>query len=165
MKKTYLILSMFVISIFVITACTNKTITQPGEISRDCIADWNPVCGIDGKTYANECNAGDIEIAYKGECGQENAFSVVRACTREYMPVCGADGVSYSNKCVAGNMVIVNEGECPAEVHTCTDEEKQAEICTLDYTPVCGDDEVTYGNRCSACASGKIETWVQGECA
>lgn len=47
----------------------------------------------------------------------------------------------------------------------CTEEEKAAEICTMDYTPVCGDDGVTYGNKCGACASGKIETYVPGECA
>jgi hypothetical protein len=48
---------------------------------------------------------------------------------------------------------------------TCTEEEKANKACTMDYTPVCGDDGVTYGNKCGACASGKISTYVMGECA
>ena len=52
----------------------------------------------------------------------------------------------------------------PLDSHVCTIEEKIAEICTLDYTPVCGDDGLTYGNGCSACSSGMIEAYVEGEC-
>lgn len=35
-----------------------------------CTQQWNPVCGVDNKTYSNECMAksAGVEIAYKGEC-------------------------------------------------------------------------------------------------
>ena len=57
-------------------------------------------------------------------------------------------------------------GECGPESEwtICTEEQKAAEMCTMEYMPVCGDDNVTYGNKCTACSSGKIDSWKEGEC-
>lgn len=43
---------------------------QEGTRERACITLWNPVCGVDGKTYSNGCFAklAGIEIVAKGQC-------------------------------------------------------------------------------------------------
>ena len=85
---------------------------------------FTTVCGADGKTYGNACEASckgvDID---DGECETETCI-----CT-EYEPVCGADGKTYSNSCFAAceGVAIVADGEC--ETETC--------ICTYEYDPVC----------------------------
>jgi len=104
-----------------------KCVARPGA----CPDVWAPVCGCDGKTYGNRCEAlvAGASIAYKGECEER----------------CGWNG-----DCDDGDYCAFERGACSGK-GTC---EARPEACPLYQRPGCGCAGKTDGNTCEAAAAG-----------
>ncbi len=122
--------------------CDGTTCDGPGECAPrldldTCPDDYEPVCGCNGVTYANACEAASAgaRVAADGPC----------ACTSN--DDCGADFFCAGMTC--GGL-----GECSV----------RPELCPRFIDPVCGCDGVTYDNSCLAAARG-VRVASMGRCA
>ncbi len=109
-----------------------------------CPRSWEPICGCNGQTYANDCfrRAAGVSVKHKGECRGAECKSN-QGCRKDEScqfraPSCGAG--------VTGSCTERPPGPCPDV-----------------WAPECGCDGETYGNSCERLKAG-VSLLHNGEC-
>jgi hypothetical protein len=108
-------------------------------VPQGCNAIYAPVCGCDGKTYGNDCDAAraGVSVASSGTCGTVKScggFGGFACATTEFCDyalgdLCG--GADASGVC-----------------------QPRPTVCDKHYAPVCACDGRTYSNSCLANMAG-----------
>ncbi len=111
-----------------------------------CSNDFAPVCGADGNSYQNECQAKakGTTVAANGFCFTTEKMD--SSCPDGYGPVCGKDGKTYLDSCQ-----MTSAGTTLDFVGKCTEDRDDAvgpNRCGNVFNFVCGTNGITFANEC-----------------
>jgi len=168
MSKEIIVLAALALSItVVISGCTNKPID--GERNEHgCLGPagytWNESIGACVREW-------ELDEEQKRAAGTAVEFVGYEYATTIITGFEGSFEVTLEQGENRDLLTVVidnwNATEKMLKRHTCTEEEKQAEVCVLVYAPVCGfksdGTSNTYGNMCGACID-KVDYWEIGKC-
>jgi len=159
---------------------------DPSQIDPEtmCPMIWAPVCGCDGVTYGNSCEAinwGGVTSYTEGECSEGGGcFDLSNVDFGDCEMVLGFGFVNGSCVGISGCGTVVGNVDYSPYFYlsmddcqvvcgggSCVDPEliNLDAICIGLFEPVCGCDGITYSNSCQAINYGGVTSYTLGECS